>query len=37
MNRPTRRTGLFLVITGAIFWGVGGTVAQKLFQQHAMM
>lgn len=36
MNRPTRRTGLFLVITGALFWGVGGTVAQKLFQQHAI-
>lgn len=36
MNRPTRNTGLFLVITGAIFWGVGGTVAQKLFQQFAM-
>lgn len=36
MNRPTRRTGLFLVITGAIFWGVGGTVAQKLFQQYAI-
>ena len=36
MNRPTRRTGLLLVITGAIFWGVGGTVAQKLFQQNAI-
>ncbi|MGM0878326.1 MAG: EamA family transporter [Bacillota bacterium] len=36
MNRPTRRTGLFLVITGAIFWGVGGTVAQKLFQQYTI-
>ncbi|MDQ0197806.1 DMT family transporter [Neobacillus ginsengisoli] len=31
-----RRTGLFLVITGAIFWGIGGTVAQKLFQQSAI-
>ena len=28
--------GLLLVITGAIFWGVGGTVAQKLFQQYAI-
>ena len=27
--------GLLLVRTGAIFWGVGGTVAQKLFQQYA--
>ncbi|MER2171760.1 MAG: EamA family transporter [Psychrobacillus psychrodurans] len=36
MNRPNRRTGLFLVITGAIFWGIGGTVAQKLFQQYAI-
>ncbi|WP_028402273.1 EamA family transporter [Ectobacillus panaciterrae] len=36
MNKPSRRTGLFLVITGAIFWGVGGTVAKKLFQQSAI-
>jgi drug/metabolite transporter (DMT)-like permease len=36
MNRPARRTGLLLVITGAIFWGIGGTVAQKLFQQNAI-
>lgn len=27
-----RRKGIFLVITGAIFWGIGGTVAKKLFQ-----
>jgi drug/metabolite transporter (DMT)-like permease len=31
-----RRKGLFLVITGAIFWGIGGTVAQKLFHQYAI-
>lgn len=36
MDRPTKRIGLFLVITGAILWGVGGTVAQKLFQQYAI-
>ncbi|WP_219837174.1 DMT family transporter [Paenibacillus sp. R14(2021)] len=36
MERPTRRTGLFLVITGAIFWGISGTVAKKLFQQYAI-
>ncbi|PPA69542.1 EamA family transporter [Jeotgalibacillus proteolyticus] len=36
MNSPSRRTGLLLVITGAIFWGVGGTVAQKLFQQYGI-
>lgn len=27
-----RRKGIFLVITGAVFWGIGGTVAKKLFQ-----
>lgn len=31
-----RRKGLFLIIIGAIFWGVGGTVAKKLFQQYAI-
>ncbi|WP_174616100.1 EamA family transporter [Virgibacillus ihumii] len=36
MTMPARRTGLFLVITGATFWGVGGTVAQKLFQDYAI-
>ncbi|MCE4048150.1 MULTISPECIES: EamA family transporter [Bacillaceae] len=30
----TRNRGLFFVITGAAFWGVGGTVAQKLFQTY---
>ncbi|WLV25916.1 EamA family transporter [Aciduricibacillus chroicocephali] len=34
MKKRTRISGLFLVITGATFWGVGGTVAQKLFQQY---
>ncbi|PFN98041.1 EamA family transporter [Bacillus sp. AFS076308] len=29
-----RRKGIFLVITGAIFWGIGGTVAKKLFQHY---
>lgn len=33
MDRPNRRTGLFLVIIGAILWGISGTVAKKLFQQ----
>lgn len=33
MIKPSRRTGLFLVLTGAIFWGISGTVAKKLFQQ----
>lgn len=32
----SRRKGLFFVITGAIFWGIGGTVAKKLFQQYAI-
>ncbi|WP_449540389.1 DMT family transporter [Ferdinandcohnia sp. Marseille-Q9671] len=34
MNNSTRRIGLLLVITGATLWGVGGTVAQKLFQAY---
>ncbi|MFT9368515.1 DMT family transporter [Paenibacillus polymyxa] len=33
MDKSTRRTGLFLVIIGAIFWGISGTVAKKLFLQ----
>lgn len=36
MNKMTRRTGFILVTTGAVFWGVGGTVAQKLFQDHSI-
>ncbi|MGJ7909994.1 DMT family transporter [Neobacillus sp. LXY-1] len=28
-----RLKGIFLVLTGAVFWGIGGTVAKKLFQQ----
>lgn len=36
VERYTKNKGLFLVITGAIFWGVGGTVSQKLFQQYAI-
>jgi drug/metabolite transporter (DMT)-like permease len=31
-----RQKGLFLVITGAMFWGIGGTVAKKLFQQYTI-
>ncbi|MBM7553051.1 DMT family transporter [Thalassobacillus pellis] len=31
-----RSRGLVLVITGAIFWGIGGTVSQKLFQEYAI-
>lgn len=27
-----RKKGLFLVIIGALFWGIGGTVSKKLFQ-----
>jgi drug/metabolite transporter (DMT)-like permease len=36
LNRPNRKNGLLLVISGAIFWGIGGTVAQKLFQQFGI-
>ncbi|MFE4896647.1 DMT family transporter [Peribacillus butanolivorans] len=32
MNKQNRLTGIFFVIFGASFWGVGGTVAQHLFQ-----
>jgi drug/metabolite transporter (DMT)-like permease len=31
-----RRKGLFLVLTGAMFWGIGGTVAKKLFYQYGI-
>ncbi|WP_338471408.1 EamA family transporter [Niallia sp. XMNu-256] len=31
-----RRKGMLLVITGALFWGVGGTASQKLFQQYGI-
>lgn len=36
MKKPTRMTGLFLVITGSLFWGICGTVAQKLFQEFSV-
>ncbi|RSK24268.1 DMT family transporter [Bhargavaea beijingensis] len=36
MGNTSRKTGFFLVITGAALWGVGGTVAQKLFQQYGI-
>lgn len=36
MNKSNRKKGLFLVITGAALWGIGGTVAQKLFQDYAI-
>ncbi|MBT2655562.1 EamA family transporter [Bacillus sp. ISL-18] len=29
-----RQKGIVLVITGAVFWGIGGTVAKRLFQQY---
>ncbi|MDM5332095.1 EamA family transporter [Ureibacillus composti] len=35
MNK-SRKRGLVLVITGATFWGIGGTVAQKLFHHYAI-
>ncbi|WP_433940019.1 DMT family transporter [Paenibacillus lautus] len=31
-----RGKGLFFIMTGAIFWGIGGTVAKKLFQQYGI-
>ncbi|WP_181350835.1 DMT family transporter [Thalassobacillus sp. CUG 92003] len=36
LHTHMRSRGLLLVITGAIFWGIGGTVSQKLFQDHAI-
>lgn len=36
MDRTARRKGLFFVVTGAIFWGISGTVSKKLFQQFAI-
>jgi drug/metabolite transporter (DMT)-like permease len=36
MNRHNRRLGFFLVISAAIFWGVGGTISQKLFQSYSI-
>ncbi|MCH5584745.1 EamA family transporter [Shimazuella sp. AN120528] len=32
----SKRKGLFFVITGATFWGIGGTVSKKLFEQYAI-
>ncbi|MCL7749518.1 DMT family transporter [Halalkalibacter alkaliphilus] len=29
----SRQKGIILVITGALFWGIGGTVSKKLFQE----
>ncbi|WP_144549596.1 DMT family transporter [Bacillus sp. X1(2014)] len=29
-----RQKGILLVMTGAVFWGIGGTVAKKLFHQY---
>ncbi len=30
------KKGLILVTTGAVFWGISGTVSKKLFQQTAI-
>ncbi|UPK42016.1 EamA family transporter [Paenibacillus pabuli] len=32
----SRKSGIFFVLTGAISWGIGGTVSQKLFQQYGI-
>ncbi|WKA57047.1 EamA family transporter [Planococcus shenhongbingii] len=31
-----RSKGIFLVMTGALFWGIGGTVSKKLFQDFTI-
>lgn len=32
----SRKKGILLVLTGAALWGIGGTVAKKLFQQYGI-
>lgn len=34
LERKNKTIGFILVILGASFWGIGGTVAQRLFQQE---
>jgi len=36
MTQKKRFIGFALVISGAFFWGIGGTVAQQLFQTHGI-
>lgn len=36
MNNNKRKTGLILVIIAAIFWGIGGTASQNLFQNYGV-
>ncbi|WP_175640361.1 EamA family transporter [Metabacillus schmidteae] len=31
-----RTKGILLVLTGAVFWGIGGTVSKKLFQTYGI-
>jgi len=33
MDKAAKSKGLFLVTTGATFWGISGTVSKRLFQQ----
>jgi drug/metabolite transporter (DMT)-like permease len=35
-NGKLRLMGIFLVLSAAVFWGVSGTVAQYLFQEHGI-
>ncbi|MFC9710007.1 DMT family transporter [Paenibacillus sp. NPDC056933] len=35
-NQRSRSAGIMFVLTGAICWGIGGTVSQKLFQQYGI-
>src|SRR5690554_1903120 len=37
MNQDRRGVGFVLVLLGATFWGVGGTVAQRLFQEEGIV
>ena len=36
MKKNKQIRGFILVIVGASFWGIGGTVSQRLFQEHGM-
>jgi len=37
MRKSRQWRGLVLVILGASFWGIGGTVSQRLFQEQGIL
>src|SRR4051794_18100343 len=36
MGKEKRAIGIAMVLLGASFWGIGGTVSQRLFQESGM-